>query len=76
MTRNTNNIRIRRDSAGNYTILVDGIKRGDITRREHDGWWNANFCNEDGDYGHSAIAAPTKREIVWACKHNTNWNDI
>ena len=72
MTRTAHNVRITRQSAGNYSIIVDGIHRGDITKRA-DGWWNANFCNEFGEYG-AAIAAPTKREIVWACKYNSDWS--
>lgn len=64
-------VKITRKSAGNYSIIVNGIHRGDITRRA-DGWWSANFCNTHGEYG-AAITGPTKREIVRACMHNSTW---
>jgi hypothetical protein len=67
---NANTVKITRQSAGSYNIMVDGICRGEISKVS-DGWV-ANFCNEAGEYG-AAIWGATKREIVAACKRS-DWN--
>ena len=65
MTRNAHTVQIKRNAPGSYTITVDGITRGEISKVA-DGW-AANYCNTYGEYNGGASWASTKREIVTMC---------